>query len=193
MKRAGEVRYQFLTFGLVLMTAGAEIAAKPVAHEVIGRVSTARAKTIWNDWKKKTNGSEYGTLVIPGRPHLWLRIPSCHLSALVMHESDPEALHRYPASRIAESGAVIVYAHRDVHFRALAQIQIDDRLQVELADGSGAIYQVRSIEIMLPEQINAKVEASGNSDTLFLLTCYPFRYIGPAPRRFLVRAEKISG
>ncbi len=191
MKRGGELRYQFLTFGLVLLTAGAEIAAKPVAHEVIGRVSTARAKTIWKQWKKKTNGSEQGTLVLPGRPHLWLRIPSCHISALVMHESDPEALHRFPASRVAESGAVIVYAHRDVHFRALAHIQTGDRLQVELADGSGAVYQVRSIEVMLPEQINTAVEVSGNEE-LFLLTCYPFRYIGSAPQRFLVRATKID-
>lgn len=192
MKRAGNVHTQFVTFGLLMMVAGTGIAAKPVAHEIIGRISTAQAKSIWNKWKEKTGRRGEGTSVQQGQPHLWLRIPSCHISALVMRESNAEALHRFPASRITQSGAVVIYAHRDVHFRALSQIQTEDRLNVELADGSRAIYQVRGIRILLPEQVDAVVEASGNRDTLFLLTCYPFRYIGSAPQRFLVAATKID-
>lgn len=191
MKRAGRVSNQFITFGLMLLAAGAGIAAKPVAHEVVGRISTAQAKSIWSKWKEKTRNGE-GSSVSPGKPHLWLRIPSCHISALVMHESDPEALHRFPASRITESEAIVIYAHRDVHFRALSGIQSGDRINVELADRSRSTYQVQSIEIVLPEQVNPMVESLGDSDTLFLLTCYPFRYIGSAPQRFLVRATKMD-
>jgi len=29
--------------------------------------------------------------------------------------------------------------------------------------------------------------------TLTLITCYPFRYVGTAPRRFIVRAERTTG
>ena len=192
MKQAGNVRSQFVTFGLLMVVAGTGIAAKPVAHEIIGRVSTAQAKSIWNKWKQATATRGEGTTTRPGQPHLWLRIPSCRISALVMRESNPEALHRFPASRITESSAVVIYAHRDVHFRALSRIQGQDRLDVELPDGSRSMYQVREIQKLLPEQVNAVVESSGNRDTLFLLTCYPFRYIGSAPQRFLVRAERIN-
>ena len=86
-----------------------------------------------------------------------------------------------------------MYAHRDVHFSALAEIQTDDLVSVELADRSHSVYQVRSIQILLPEQIDSVIESSGNADTLFLLTCYPFRYIGSAPQRFLVTATKDPG
>ena len=192
MKRAGHVRIQLVTHGLLMMLAGAGIAAKPVAHEIIGRVSTARAKSMWNKWKEKSARLGQGISAQPGEPHLWLRIPSCRINALVMRESNEDALHRFPASRTTESGAVIVYAHRDVHFRALSQVRDGDRIQVELAHGSRLTYQIRSIRILLPEQVNAVVEASANRDTLFLLTCYPFRYIGSAPQRFLVRATKIE-
>jgi len=190
MKRAGNLPNQFVTFGLVLLAAGAGVAAKPVAHEVIGRVSAAQAKSIWQKWQAKTSRRGDGIIAAPGQPHFWLRIRSCHFSGLVMHESNAEALHRFPASRLARSGAVVVYAHRDVHFSALSGIQTDDLLSVELADRSHMVYQVRSIQILLPEQIDSVIESSGNADTLFLLTCYPFRYIGSAPQRFLVTATK---
>ena len=192
MKRAGNIRSQFVTFGLLMMVAGTGIAAKPVAHEIIGRVSTAQAKSIWNKWKEKAARRGEGTAAQPGQPHLWLRIPSCHIGTLVMRESNAEALHRFPASRLTDAGAVVVYAHRDVHFRALSKIETDDRFSVELADGHRSTYQVQEIQIVLPEQINSIVEASGTRDTLFLLTCYPFRYIGSAPQRFLVTATKLD-
>jgi len=27
---------------------------------------------------------------------------------------------------------------------------------------------------------------------LTLITCYPFHYVGPAPKRFIVRAERVA-
>jgi sortase A len=30
-------------------------------------------------------------------------------------------------------------------------------------------------------------------DALTLVTCYPFYYVGPAPERFIVRAERLIG
>jgi sortase (surface protein transpeptidase) len=32
----------------------------------------------------------------------------------------------------------------------------------------------------------------GDGSTLTLITCYPFRYIGNAPERFIVRATKVG-
>ena len=37
-----------------------------------------------------------------------------------------------------------------------------------------------------------QVLAPTSSSTLTLITCYPFGYVGPAPKRFIVRAERVS-
>jgi len=31
-----------------------------------------------------------------------------------------------------------------------------------------------------------------NSEVLTLVTCYPFYFVGPAPNRFIVRAERVG-
>lgn len=51
-------------------------------------------------------------------------------------------------------------------------------------------YEVESIEIVEPD--NMKVLADSRNPTLTLITCYPFYYIGPAPKRFIVLAQQIS-
>jgi sortase A len=50
---------------------------------------------------------------------------------------------------------------------------------------------VESTTIVNPDQ--TEVLEPGNGDTLTLITCYPFRYIGNAPQRFIVRASKVEG
>jgi sortase A len=52
-------------------------------------------------------------------------------------------------------------------------------------------YRVVSTRVVSPRDI-AVLEASGN-ETLTLVTCYPFYFVGSAPKRFIVRAERIAG
>lgn len=191
MNQAGHFCDRLAKFGLVLIIAGAGIAAKPVAHGIVGRVNTIQAGAIWKKWKQ-TNGKtiDAGVSPRPGEPELWLWVRSCRISTLVLSESDAEALHRFPAARHINSGGVVVYAHRDTHFRRLSRIQIGDRIKIEKVTGSVMSYQVRSTEILLPEQVNAALDAAANRESLYLLTCYPFRFIGAAPQRFLVTAIK---
>jgi len=49
---------------------------------------------------------------------------------------------------------------------------------------------VESVAIVEPDQ--TEVLKPGDGSTLTLITCYPFRYIGNAPQRFIVRATKIG-
>lgn len=51
-------------------------------------------------------------------------------------------------------------------------------------------YQVESTAIVEPDQTEV-LKPSGGA-TLTLITCYPFRYIGNAPQRFIVRATKVG-
>jgi hypothetical protein len=52
-----------------------------------------------------------------------------------------------------------------------------------------ALVPVRSFEIVDPRNVN--VLRFHNKNELTLITCYPFSYIGPAPKRFIVHAEHV--
>lgn len=186
-------RHRFPALAFALFAAGAALAAGPVAHGVQAQVSAAQAKAVWEKWKQARAASPAPAAPEPGQPVCWLRIPSCKLSLLVMQESNAEALHRYPATRQLPSGGRIVLAHRDQHFRPLAAIKVGDEIKTESAEGASTAYTVRSIRVMLPEQVPATVENPDAGDTLYLLTCYPFRYLGAAPQRFLVTATRRTG
>jgi LPXTG-site transpeptidase (sortase) family protein len=180
---------------LALVLGGAALSAPPIAHALNGAVSAARAKTIWAEWKKKSSavGTLPDRLPEPGQPAFWLRVPSCKLSVLTLVESDSDALHRFPAVRHIEmNDAIVASAHRDTHFRPLQRIRVGDVLTIESATGQIARYKVGTIRILLPEQVVAAVGDPECRGALHLLTCYPFRYFGAAPKRFLVTALPVK-
>jgi len=87
------------------------------------------------------------------------------------------------------SGNVAIAAHRDTFFHTLRDIQYRDVINLNTLSGSYQ-YEVESIEIV--ETDNIEVLADSRNPTLTLITCYPFYYIGPAPKRFIVRAQQLS-
>jgi sortase A len=50
-------------------------------------------------------------------------------------------------------------------------------------------YRVDTTQVVEPE--NMKALAATTGDFLTLVTCYPFYFVGPAPKRFIVRAYRI--
>ncbi len=174
----------------ILLAAGGGLVARPIVHAFIGTVSAAQAQRLWEKWKRSPAARGGNASVAPGEPMFWLRVPSCKISTLILRESDAEALHRFPAARLLDSGGCVVFAHRDRHFRPLAGIRVGDTIDLETADGRTSHYTVRTIRILLPEQIPPSLAASECPNALHLLTCYPFRYFGAAPKRFLVTATK---
>jgi sortase A len=89
-----------------------------------------------------------------------------------------------------ERGNLVLAGHRDTFFRALRNIREGDEVDIKGPQGEFE-YQVESTTIVNPDQ--TEVLEPGNGDTLTLITCYPFRYIGNAPQRFIVRASKVEG
>jgi LPXTG-site transpeptidase (sortase) family protein len=174
----------------MLLAVGGGLVARPVAHAVAGTVSAAQAGRLWEKWKRSFAARDGAAAVAPGEPMFWLRAPSCKMSTLVLRESDAEALHRFPAARPLDSGGWVVFAHRDLHFRALTGIRVGDAIDIETASGRTVRYTVRTIRVLLPEQIPAAFTAPEFPNALHLLTCYPFRYFGAAPKRFLVTATE---
>lgn len=88
-----------------------------------------------------------------------------------------------------QPGNVAIAGHRDTFFRALRNVREGDEITVSTLEGSYR-YRVDSIKVVGPEDVQVLNNSGG--DILTLVTCYPFYFVGPAPRRFIVRAERIS-
>ncbi|HYV62264.1 MAG TPA: class D sortase [Bryobacteraceae bacterium] len=123
-----------------------------------------------------------------------LEIPSIQLTVMVREGVDDASLRKaaghLPSSPFpGENGNVVLLGHRDTFFRPLRGIAQGDPIRVRTPSRSFQ-YVVDSIQVVAPEQSLAFENTSLRSITL--ITCFPFDYIGPAPRRFVVRARMIS-
>ena len=122
-----------------------------------------------------------------------VEIPKLHLSAAVFQGADSSVLghgvgHVAGTALPGQPGNVDLAAHRDTFFRGLRNIQKGDSVSVTTQTGARS-YQVDSIEVVNPTETG--VLAPTVKPTLTLITCYPFYYVGHAPKRFIVRAEEI--
>jgi sortase A len=79
--------------------------------------------------------------------------------------------------------------HRDTFFRPLQYIRVGDELHLSTFHGDFR-YQVRETMVVSPDDVS--VLRPTDRPMLTLITCYPFRYVGNAPRRFIVRAERTT-
>lgn len=123
-----------------------------------------------------------------------IEIDRLGVSVLVVEGTTSKALRRgvghvegtaYPGER----GNVALAGHRDSYFRPLRKIESGDRIRLETPDGH-FVYQVDTTLIVKPER--GDLLKSGHEARLTLVTCYPFYYIGPAPRRFVVVAREVD-
>jgi sortase A len=87
-------------------------------------------------------------------------------------------------------GNVVIAAHRDTYFRKLSGILAGDRIRVITRLGTYE-YVVESSETVDPE--DTQVMESRDRNELTLITCYPFYFVGSAPRRFIVHARYSDG
>jgi sortase A len=121
-----------------------------------------------------------------------LDIPRLGMSIAVLQGTNSRMLRR-GAGHIedtplpGELGNSGIAGHRDTFFRGLKDIRKDDEIQFQTATGLFR-YQVDWARVVEPNDATA-LEPSTES-TLTLVTCYPFYYVGPAPKRFVVRAHK---
>lgn len=122
-----------------------------------------------------------------------IEIASLGLSAMIGEGTGAQTLRRgvghiTGTASLGESGNVGLAAHRDTFFRKLRDIHKGDEIKLTTLAGS-FLYRVELISIVEPEE-SSVLRDSGDS-VLTLVTCYPFGYIGPAPKRFIVRARQL--
>ncbi len=123
-----------------------------------------------------------------------LRITKVHLEVPVLDGIDDLTLNRgvgyIPGtSRPGEHGNVGIAGHRDGFFRVLKNVSPGDMLELETLD-EVEIYRVDQIVIV--DKDDASVLRPTAAPTLTLVTCYPFYFIGSAPRRYIVMASLVT-
>jgi sortase A len=142
-----------------------------------------------------------GSDVVRGRgriaPGTWiarLEAPSIGLAATVLEGSSDVMLAR-AAGHIEETalpgkaGNVGIAGHRDTTFRAVRHLKVGDTLRLTTGNGSFE-YRVDRLFVVNPEDVY--VLDPTRQPALTLVTCYPFTFIGRAPKRYVVRASLIS-
>jgi LPXTG-site transpeptidase (sortase) family protein len=123
-----------------------------------------------------------------------LDIPRIGLSAVVADGTSSRVLRlavgRVPGTATPWSlGNVALAAHRDTFFHRLGELHRGDSIQVTVP-GSQYYYKVVFTSVVSPNETWVLQPATGQ--TLTLITCYPFHFVGAAPNRFVVRARRVN-
>jgi sortase A len=123
-----------------------------------------------------------------------LEAPSVKLSTTVLEGSDDATLSR-GSGHIEDTpfpgqpGNVGIAGHRDTTFRALRHIRVGDALEFKTVD---RLYRYRISKTMIVGPDDVYVLDPTAAPALTLVTCYPFEFVGHAPRRFIVRADLVG-
>ena len=90
---------------------------------------------------------------------------------------------------IDSPGNLGIAGHRDGFFRVLKDIELGDSIEMLTHKGNSE-FVVSSITIVDPADVS--VLASSENSSITLVTCYPFYFVGHAPKRFIVKGDLLS-
>jgi len=140
-----------------------------------------------------------------------IEIARLNLAAMVREGVDAKVLSvavgHVPSTALpGQPGNFAIAAHRDTLFRALKDIHEGDLVTFESPSGTYT-YKVAATKIVKPTNVSVLqpdggglipetrlVSSNGQPNRLLtMITCYPFYYVGSAPKRFIVEAELVGG
>ncbi len=123
-----------------------------------------------------------------------LEVPAIDLSVMLLQGTDDWTLdravgHIEGTALPGQTGNIGIAGHRDGFFRGLRKLARGDLIKLTTLQGRFE-YRIDNISIVRPS--DTKVLAATGAPTLTLVTCYPFYYVGSAPKRFVVMAEMVK-
>jgi sortase A len=119
-----------------------------------------------------------------------LDAPAVQLSTAVLEGSDDAILNR-GAGHIEDTalpgagGNIGIAGHRDTIFRPVRRMRAGDVLTLSTSEH---VYHYRISKTLIVGPDDVYVLNPTRQPTLTLVTCYPFDFIGHAPKRFIVQA-----
>ncbi len=185
-RRKKYISWFLIAAGGVLLVAG----AREVVDSYLGQRQAAEA---WETARPPAPARETEADRGPdlGTAFARLEIPRLNSSWFVFEGTGKKDLRLGPGhvrgtAPPGTRGNCVIAAHRDTHFRALKDIRQGDEIEIQTHHGAFR-YRVSRIRILRPD--NTGPMQPTDHAVLNLITCYPFYYVGPAPKRFVVEAR----
>ena len=85
-----------------------------------------------------------------------------------------------------EPGNIGISGHRDGYFRVLKDVQVGDPIVVQSLEGEKHFKIVATKIVPIADETLLR---DTDDQTVTLVTCYPFYFVGHAPKRFIVTAS----
>ena len=148
--------------------------------------------SLWSE--KRINDYHAGNAERDDPPLAILSVEKLDLKVPVYNGTDEVNLNR-GAGRIKGTawidtpGNLGIAGHRDGFFRVLKDIEVGDSIEMLTFQGESE-FVVSSITIVDPTDVS--VLESTDASTITLVTCYPFYFVGHAPKRYIVKGELVS-
>jgi sortase A len=123
-----------------------------------------------------------------------IEVPRLHISAIVAEGSDANTLrhavgHVTWTAQPGSPGNCALAGHRDTFLRPLRNVRVNDVIHLVTLDRTYT-YRVEWSAVLEPQRVD--VLDSTATPSLTLVTCYPFLFVGHAPKRFVVRARQVE-
>lgn len=203
--RIGWLQRGFLTLGIALLAAwtwtalgsrgfqseGEKQLAAALRDAASGVAEAARSDAAFARVSAPVRAKRAGS---PGRLLGRIEIPRLGIAAVVADGADAKTL-RHAVGHIRSTafpgtpGNCGLAGHRDTFFRGLGRVRTDDLIRIATPTGTYT-YEVEWTLVVAPHRVD--VLDSTDARSLTLVTCYPFSYIGHAPKRFIVRARQVA-
>ena len=182
----------FRLLSLLFLLIGLLLFIKPTYFYVKSYIVQFILNADWNYYKDNGTIKNNFLNVIPSGKII---IPKIELENIVLKGSDQNTLS-YGLGLVENGVAVhqnryniVISGHRDTHFNKLKNIKKGYRIILEHIEGKSE-YIVDNIILVDPFEI--QFLEKNNFNTLTLVTCYPFNYVGDAPLRMIVIGKLIS-
>jgi sortase A len=123
-----------------------------------------------------------------------LAIPKIKSQLAIVEGTDPNDLKKgvghYKGSYFpGENGQIVLSGHRDTVFRRLGELEPGDTFEVKMPNGNFK-YELTHTKIVEADD-RTIITLQNTKEELIVITCYPFRFVGNAPQRYIIYAKPI--
>lgn len=124
-----------------------------------------------------------------------LEIPKINAELPIVEGTDADDLEKgvghykdsyYPD----ENGQIVLSGHRDTVFRRTGELEKGDRLRILLPYGDFT-YEIVNSKIVDKDDTSI-ITLQHEQEELILTTCYPFSYVGDAPKRYIIYGKRVT-
>lgn len=187
--------------GLLLYVVGGLLLSFAVGRYGVGVARADQAREAWDAAEGKaavalarSAALHHGMRETPvdGAPVARIVIPRIDLDEIVLEGVDGDELNAEPghlsgSAYPGEPGNAVISAHRDRHFNHLDAVEVGDTIVTE----SGTHHDSWVVVSKRVVGKNDRALFSTPDATLTLTTCWPIRYVGPAPDRLILTAKPV--